>query len=347
MRLVYDVSIPSSPFYRQLKEDESLAEIPDYLTKTVAFLQYRDNDGEFHFDGTAFFVSTSFSNGSDRAHTYAVTAHHCIHGIKKASSDGLVYLRINFRDGAAQRISIPIDDWRVHPDDPTIDVAIAPIGMNTRWDQACFPVKSFADDASIERNKIGMGNVVFFIGLFPHHKGTHRNVPIIRMGNIAAMPKEPVQTPEECFEEMEAYLIENRSMGGFSGSPVFVSLIPFENAAFPTEAPQFVGFVTRSNLLLGLVHGHWRSPIPTTASRDITENTGISIVVPARKIFEVINHPELVKMREKIEAKVELTERGLVVPDSLITEKEGPFTKQDFEAALKKVSTAKSDEEKT
>jgi hypothetical protein len=66
---------------------------------------------------------------------------------------------------------------------------------------------------------IGIGDAVFITGLFSHHPGKARNLRVIRVGNIAAMPDEPVKTQRG---EMEAYLIEARSLGGLSGSPVFV-----------------------------------------------------------------------------------------------------------------------------
>jgi hypothetical protein len=57
--------------------------------------------------------------------------------------------------------------------------------------------------------------------------------------------------------------------------------------------------------LLGLMHGHW--DIPTRNKNDLLMtddlfgkvNMGIAIVVPAKKILEVLNHPELVKMRQQ------------------------------------------------
>ena len=74
----------------------------------------------------------------------------------------------------------------------------------------------------IKENEIEVGEEVFVTGLFSHHHGQSKNIPIVRVGNISAMPEEKIQTKEHL---MDAYLIEARSIGGLSGSPVFVILV--------------------------------------------------------------------------------------------------------------------------
>ncbi len=75
----------------------------------------------------------------------------------------------------------------------------------------------FATDEIIKDQNIGLGDEVFITGLFGYVAGSQKNIPIVRVGNIAMMPDEKVPTEGE---PMEAYLIEARSMGGLSGSPV-------------------------------------------------------------------------------------------------------------------------------
>lgn len=52
--------------------------------------------------------------------------------------------------------------------------------------------------------------------------------------------------------------------------------------------------------LLGLVHGHWDLSEEFGASerREIV-NMGVSVVIPAKVILEVLNSPELVRIREE------------------------------------------------
>ena len=110
------------------------------------------------------------------------------------------------------------------------------------------------------------------------------------MGNIAMMPNEPVPTK---IGLIDAYLIEARSIGGLSGSPAFVR-----------ETIVGIG----NFHLMGLMHGHWDLPVDmvndeasTPDEPDVSQavNMGIAIVVPAKKIMEVLNRNELVEMRAK------------------------------------------------
>ena len=60
---------------------------------------------------------------------------------------------------------------------------------------------------------------MFSVGLFTKYFGRSNLIPIVRTGNIAMMPKEKV--PLGSFGLTDAYLIEGRSIGGLSGSPIF------------------------------------------------------------------------------------------------------------------------------
>ena len=53
--------------------------------------------------------------------------------------------------------------------------------------------------------------------------GDRKNIPVLRIGSIAAKPDEPIAGVSH---QNPAYLIETRSLGGVSGSPVFLHLEP-------------------------------------------------------------------------------------------------------------------------
>ncbi len=152
---------------------------------------------------------------------------------------------------------------------------------------------------------IGIGDEVHVLGLFTKHSGKEKNLPILRTGNIAAMPDEPVQTPSGL---MEAYLIEARSIGGLSGSPVFIvqtaSKSPMSFAMrVPSENPSIFSSTCRSIRLLGLMHGHWStdslllSEYEPDAAGQTRLNTGIAVVVPAPRIMETLAREELAEQR--------------------------------------------------
>ena len=100
---------------------------------------------------------------------------------------------------------------------------------------------------------------------------------------------------------MEAYVAE---IEGLSGSPVSVTRLDYFNAPQKDRgAPKpLVPFNGDSDVIfLGLLHGRWA--VSETAmegqSAQYTEKmiSGMSIIVPAHKILEVINQPELAAMR--------------------------------------------------
>ena len=119
----------------------------------------------------------------------------------------------------------------------------------------------------------------------------------------------------------DAYLIESRSIGGLSGSPVFV-YFEDHNPTFPTSSSPDIGTTGTSTYLpideitikgivptfylLGLVHGHWDVEDLITDSEDMANevrrsvNAGIAMVVPATVVRETLDHPEFSEHRERL-----------------------------------------------
>jgi len=189
---------------------------------------------------------------------------------------------MNFADGW-DCVSTDLQDWKFHPDSERIDVAICQLNIPEHADHKAVPVDAFVTIDIMRNENIGPGDDVFLTGLFVEHAGKRKNVPIIRAGNIAAMPEEPVTTDWK--GEMDAVLVESRSIGGLSGSPVFVHSGIMRNRTISSK-PKF--------WLLGLMHGHWDL---RTDGVDATEedsmygdrvNMGIAIVVPVEKIVETL-----------------------------------------------------------
>jgi len=238
--------------------------------------------------------------GLGRHFVYLVTAKHVIEKLRPRAIDGRVYVRVNLRDDGAQLVPSPIEHWFFHPDDASLDVAVLPWAPPAeRVVFLTIPSRMTVTNEIIEKEAIGPGDEVFITGLFVSHYGEQRNLPIIRIGNIALMPEEPVQTRE--FGLIDAYLIECRSIGGLSGSPVFVHLAEFRLVDKEVQM-KAGGFYW-----LGLVHGHWDLKVPDidTLFGDLFStqqvNMGIAIVVPALKVMEVIDQAEIVEHRRKVE----------------------------------------------
>jgi hypothetical protein len=157
--------------------------------------------------------------------------------------------------------------------------------------------------------KIELGDDIVFPGLFHPHIGTARNIPIVRTGIIAALREEDVENRDG--HMMDAYLVESRSIGGLSGSPVFVDLAAIKRAHQPTHGLMAAGSemmpLWGRFRLIGVIHGHfdWNDKVPDTAIplKDSEQgiNTGIAIMIPSQKILENLEHAMKTEKAEKID----------------------------------------------
>lgn len=263
--------------------------VPDDIRKCVAFLGYQMADGTFHFAGSVFFLGRDKKDSPKAEPVYAVTAKHVLDAIQAKGLD-TVFFRVNLKSGEAKWSPVPLSGWFSHPTDPSIDVVILKTGISEELDHLVLPYSFCISDEKMSEHRVGLGDEVFVTGLFRHHHGSKKNIPIVRVGNIACMTEEKVST--RLFGEIDAYLIEARSIGGLSGSPVFLNLgttrlidgqLKFANGPI--------------YFLFGLIHGHYDAD---TASVDEAEaihvdelsvgrvNTGMAIVVPFHKIDETI-----------------------------------------------------------
>ena len=265
--------------------------VPDEVRQCVLYLglpaHTPDGTERMRPIGTAFFVNVPSEALQDWSYTYVVTAKH----VAEALQGQLFLIRLNTKGGGSIFLRcLPDIRWWSHPRDDSVDVALFPWAPPPTIEHKRVPLSMFLTDEIIRSKSIGAGDEVFITGLFIHLAGSQRNLPIVRMGSIAMMPNEPVPARDG---PTDAYLIEARSIGGLSGSPAFVrETAPFGTGAF---------------YLLGLMHGHWDIPVEEMgdfAFADQTDerarvNMGIAIVVPAKKILEVLNHPDLVEGRAR------------------------------------------------
>jgi len=278
--------------------------VPDEVRKCVVFVIYRSKlTNDDVLAGTAFFVSIK-EEESGPNFVYLVTAKHVIEAVEEKGIDGKVYVRINQRDKPSMVLAVGLDRWRFHPtlsmgksEAPYVDVAALAWAPNTGiYDFRSIPTSMAATTGVIDKEGIGCGDEVFITGLFSQHIGLQRNLPIIRIGNIACMPEEPVRTKE--YGPIAAYLVEARSIGGLSGSPVFVHLSGVRKGHLSLGKEPIYW--------LGLMHGHFdlrALEMGDTTVQDnlynLTINMGIAIVVPVSNVLEVLNQDEFSKMRKQ------------------------------------------------
>jgi hypothetical protein len=82
----------------------------------------------------------------------------------------------------------------VTPKDKSVDIAILACTLPSEFDHRAFPLVRMLDDTKRRVFNVGVGNEMFLTGLFSPHAGKTSNIPIVRIGNIAAMPTERVLT---------------------------------------------------------------------------------------------------------------------------------------------------------
>jgi hypothetical protein len=265
-------------------------QIPPETRKNVLFLGTLKGQ-RFSPRASGFVVSVE---DSGFRFFFVVTARHCVAGLY--ASDDEVCLRLNREDGGLHHISVRKEEWWFHEQssERAVDVAVLPIPLDrSAIVFAHIPMESmFATEEIIRKNEVGPGDEVFINGLFTNHHGTARNIPVTRIGHIAAMPEEPIKTQ---MGSIDAYLIEAMSIGGLSGSPVFVHLVSGRTIKNITvhRASEFY--------LLGLVHGHFDvrnlNDDAVVSDRQALGNihTGIGIVIPAQDIYETIMQTSLMR----------------------------------------------------
>ena len=268
--------------------------VPDEMKQCVCFLcvKTRQGNNSFSYRGTGFFVSVQSEADPQHHHIYMITAKHCV---EQAKNLGDLYVRLNNRQGGVKQTKIT-NQW-LYPENEA-DVAVVPFGMPADVLFRHLPADGFfVTDDIIQKMDIGIGDTLYIAGLFPRHYGLQVNIPIIRTGIIAAMPDEPLQDDNTGLE-YDAYLAEVQSIGGLSGSPVFVFLEP-------GRIPNPHGFLRRQVFLLGLIRGHW--DYKRSASIDFADNEleainmGIAIVSPIQEVAALLYGEELVKQRRQLD----------------------------------------------
>jgi hypothetical protein len=303
-----------------------LAYIPDQLLKCVVFIGYKNQHNEYRFAGSSFWISRHGPDDLKEEYrlAYLATAAHVITKIKQESADGRVWLRINTKSGGQEWYETPVACWTTHPD-PSVDLAVLKIGIAQQWDHIAWPLEACVfieqlDTIDTGDRKVELGDELFFAGLFYPHKGEKKNIPIVRVGNVSALRNEPVMNRDGV--PMDLYLVDSRSIGGLSGSPVFIDILTAKRTLPPTWGHMSAAYPPNSPSrfkLFGIIHGHFGNDVEPDAAADdgketIKVNMGIAMVIPEEKLTDVIGqfmNEEELEIAERRNAK-----RALVVPDA-------------------------------
>jgi hypothetical protein len=309
--------------------------IDDRILECIIYLYGTPGDAERgeRVGGSGFFVGIPSEIFPSRSYVYAVTNSHIIRETQSP------VIRLNRTDGSFEIVDVPADHWVHHPDGDDI-AAVAVGGLNqeihmVKW----VPRSLFLTKELIAQYNIGPGDDTFVVGRFINHEGRQRNLPSVRFGHISMMPDEPLL--HERGHLQESFVIETHSIGGYSGSPVFVSISPF---SWRPEGRD-MKVTTFGPWLVGVDWGHIRTKEPVREKNDdqpvfdgwyVHSNLGMVGVVPSWKLDELLHSGDLLVNRQKEDERyrAEAAKDNVVELDSLAE----TFSEEDFEQALRQVS---------
>ena len=313
-------------------------QVDDLVRKTVVFLGLEAN-GTFLPLGTG--TLCGYDAGQGDTYLFVATAKHVIDRI----SGDTIYARMNRRDGSCSVIKIPKDSFCLEPERPDTDIIVYTFIFDPGlFDCLLIPVnrKSFVKSFAVW--EITIGDEVCVTGLYTSHYGQLRNIPILRVGHIAAMPEEPVSTEQGY---VEGYLVELHSIAGLSGSPVFVTPPMIYNDK--KKGLQFRD--GHMHMPIGILIGHHvieskedEIVVPKFQRAGsgeppnlLQKNTGFGVVIPIERIFEMFDRPD-VQAALAVGAALEKQKRkkgfatDAAVPEAPAAE--NPAHKEDFTRLL-------------
>lgn len=314
-----------------------------------------------NFGGSGFLAHVPSETNPSRNHLYAITNKHVV-------DKGYQVLRLTKKTGGVDTIPTRPGDWIRHPQCDVAVIAIEFSHETFQWWSVGTDL--FITPEIIKTYNIGLGDEAFLIGRLVTHAGKQKNAPISRFGNVSLMadPSEPIRCQDY---EQEGFLVECRSLSGFSGSPVFVETRQeYENDAAQkvaehrgehllkkTGPPGTVeastgGFFTSwikgkfGPWLLGIDWGHIPifGPVYSERSQDaqyrkpdhwVEANTGIACVLPAWYIVETLDDRELMRARRDEDEKLakRLNRENASVND-LAEQEDTQMTPEDHEIPI-------------
>ena len=303
LKLLKDNRIGNVSKYYISEKEVNPMQIPPEIKKCVCFIYCLTSDENKELLGTGFFLKENLTN--TRGVVYCITAKHILEGVKKykLNKDNEILLRVNLTDGGSTYFSSKIDDWTFNTDN---DIAVLFFEPDFDLDILFYASESIIDESIISEENINIGDEIFIAGVFSkYHEETSNIIPIMRFGNISAMIEEKVRVKD--IGLIDAYLIETHSIGGLSGSPVFINI---ESGRYDNKGNFKLTFRNEYKFyLLGIITAHfdWKTESGEAGIEEKIENInmGIAVVTPATKIRETLNYPQLLEIKRKEIKKIE------------------------------------------
>lgn len=224
-------------------------------------------------------------------------------------------VRMNLMGGGFDVIETDAEDWVPHP--LGHDVAACTIMFQRRdWRFVAIPDSDFLTTSTAAEWQIGPGDDVFMVSRFLWQEGRSQNRPILHTGVVSRLPlqEEGVFNPHTRLYE-PSFLVETHSRPGYSGSPVYGYIGPFQpQLGNPVTTYTGPGTITRDvsprTFVIGVAWGYLPAKerlknvegecLPAV----VTMSSGIAAVVPAWHIREVLEEETLVTHRRELERSI-------------------------------------------
>jgi hypothetical protein len=274
--------------------------IPDEFIDCIVYL-YPDlasADSGAPLGGTGFIVRTLGQTDPSIEFFHIVTNKHVI-------ENGNTIVRFNLQDAGHDQDSghdsfdYPKSQWEKSPN-ADVAVCLLPNLDRSRLNVAFISPSLFLTTQEIAGRDIGMGSEVFFIGRFINAEGKDKNRPSLRFGTLA-------QTDTQIIDGGETFLVEARSIPGFSGSPVF-AYPPRSGVPRPVLSMGSPGQM--GPWLLGIDCGHIYDYLAAVDDRGqalpfkVRSNSGMMTVVPVWWLDKLINGEKMKRARAAREREI-------------------------------------------
>jgi hypothetical protein len=224
--------------------------------------------------GTGFILRTHLNDTKNRyvlllisnRHVYGDTSQSIILNFHKKKADGSI-------PELGQIVTLKKRQFKGiyigHPD-PDVDLACINISIITYPQHNIFykslNTKMFSD---FSEDNLLPGADVWFIGYPENRFDIKHNLPILRRGYIASIPKVD-------FNDKHQFVIDAQVFQGSSGSPVFSPIGSYF---------KFVGVVTET-----MIRNEKLQAVPTTIAFGVQQILGLGIVIKAPVVNELIDH---------------------------------------------------------
>lgn len=321
---------------------------PD-LHRLAVFLYGTDPSGAITSEpeGTGFLVSYPMVE-REGTHAYLVSNYHV------AITTGCARFAAFDENKRLRLFGIDREEWQFDPNGDDLSIIDITDYLNHADAANCIaiPISSIVTDKFVEDAELGIGDDVFMIGLLAGHA---HGEPVGRFGNIAAVPNPNAPVEQGHKKKRPSFLVDMRSRGGHSGSPVTVYRVGSGDLSylFFPEKPRALPIPGENyNQIVGLLGIHSAQfneygevmkdarGDPVYDGDTLKMPSGMTIVVPGQRILDALEWPYFQNRRKAREAQMKKTPR-----ESHTQPEAAPSTTPSADLAISEPPTTEGDEQ--